>query len=375
MDKDREAPESPPPFRVLSLDGGGVRGVYTAAFLNRLVDAFARQRECQPLDLGKGFDLITGTSTGAIVGCALAKGVPLPDIVSLYRKHAKEIFPHHITGKGSALWRAVNFGRYVRNGDRALRAALAEKLGTTTLVDVFRDRGIALSIPAVTMSQHRAYVFKKTARSGNRNDNHTLADACLASSAAPIFRSLAAVNDPNSGDGVPDIFADGGLWANNPVLVGLVDALLSAPKGRPIEIFSLGTCSRPEGEMIPRSKVHRGMFSWWLGAKVAPLSISAQEFAFDHMARMLANQFTDCGRPVTVVRFPKTSIPANLHKYLDLDDSSDDAIDALITQARNDADMTKSACDDPNNPEGKLITSLLQSLPILPRAGEHNAKL
>ena len=60
------------PYRVLSLDGGGMRGIYTAAFLARLTDQFARIRGENALDLGRGFDLITGTSTGAIVGCALA---------------------------------------------------------------------------------------------------------------------------------------------------------------------------------------------------------------------------------------------------------------------------------------------------------------
>lgn len=364
------------PYRVLSLDGGGIRGTYTAAYLERLVGAFARQKGAAALDLGKGFDLIAGTSTGAIIGCGLAKGIALSRIVQLYQDNAKAIFPHHITGKKSALWRALTGGLYVRRGDAALRQALTTLFQSTTLGDVYHQRGISLSLPAVTMSQHRAYVFKKTAASGLRNDNHTLVDACLASSAAPIFRSLAAVNDPNSASNVPDIFADGGLWANNPVLVALIDALLAAPDHAPIEIFCLGTCSRPEGELVRREDVHRGMLGWWLGAKVAPLSITAQEFAFDHMARMLANILSKAGRPVKVLRFPQTSIPTSLHPYLDLDDSSDDALAALITQARNDADMTKSACDDHNNQEGQMIRALLQSLPELPLAKEEpNAQL
>ena len=71
------------PYRVLSLDGGGMRGIYTAAFLARLTDQFGRIRSEQALDLGGGFDLITGTSTGAIVGCALAVGRPMSEIVDL----------------------------------------------------------------------------------------------------------------------------------------------------------------------------------------------------------------------------------------------------------------------------------------------------
>lgn len=60
-DKDQQLER---PYRVLSLDGGGMRGIYTGAFLARLTDQFARIRGEVALDLGRGFDLITGTSTG-----------------------------------------------------------------------------------------------------------------------------------------------------------------------------------------------------------------------------------------------------------------------------------------------------------------------
>ncbi|QZO01760.1 patatin-like phospholipase family protein [Chenggangzhangella methanolivorans] len=112
------------PYRVLSLDGGGMRGIYTAAFLARLTDQFARIRGEPALDLGRGFDLITGTSTGAIVGCALAIGRPMTEVVGLYREHGPKIFPHRIAGKRSAIYRASQGSRFVREGDAALRAAL-----------------------------------------------------------------------------------------------------------------------------------------------------------------------------------------------------------------------------------------------------------
>ena len=83
-------------YRVLSLDGGGMRGLYTAAFLARLTDQHSRIRGESALDLGLGFDLITGTSTGAIVGYALAVGRPMREIVGLYREHGPKIFPHRI---------------------------------------------------------------------------------------------------------------------------------------------------------------------------------------------------------------------------------------------------------------------------------------
>lgn len=357
------------PFRVLSLDGGGMRGIYTGAFLARLTDQFARIRNKSALDLGLGFDLITGTSTGAIVGCALAVGRPMSEVVALYREHGPKIFPHRLTGKRSAIYRASQGDRFVRAGDKALREALKSVLGTTTMVEVFAGRGISLAIPAVLMSEHRAWVFKKTAKSGVRDDRYPLVDVCMATSAAPIYRSLAAINDPNTPAGPQQVFADGGLWANNPIMVGLVDALTIAAPDRAIEIFSLGTCPRPEGDHLDAESAHRSMLDWRLGADVAPLSISAQEFAFDHMARLLANAISGCGRQIRRVRFPNKPVPASMMPYLALDDTRPEAMDRLVAQANTDADLTKSACDDPNSEDGRMIHRLMNDLPAMPATG------
>ena len=356
-------------YRVLSLDGGGMRGIYTAAFLARLTDQFGRIRGEPALDLGRGFDLITGTSTGAIVGCALAIGRPMKKIVDLYRVHGPKIFPHRIAGKGSAIYRATQGGRYVRAGDKALRRALESVLGDTTMLDVYRGRGISLSIPAVLMSEHRAWVFKKTPCSGVRDDNYPLVDVCMATTAAPIYRSLAAIDDPDTPGGPRQVFADGGLWANNPIMVGLVDALTIAAPDRPIEIFSLGTCPRPEGDHFDAGSAHRSMLDWSLGADVAPLSISAQEFAFDDMARLLANAISKCGRPIRRVRFPNKPVPASMMPYLALDDTRPEAGKRLMAQAHTDADLTKSVCDDPNSEDGKMIRRLMNELPAMPATG------
>ena len=357
------------PYRVLSLDGGGMRGIYTAAFLARLTDQFARIRGESALDLGRGFDLITGTSTGAIVGCALAVGRPMTEVVSLYREHGPKIFPHRIAGKRSAIYRASQGSRFVREGDRALREALHGVLDDVTMLDVFEGRGISLSIPTVLMSEHRAWVFKKTPKSGVRDDRYPLVDVCMVTSAAPIYRSLAAIDDPNAPGGPKQVFADGGLWANNPIMVGLVDALTVTPPDQPIEIYSLGTCPRPEGDHLDAESAHRSMLDWSLGADVAPLSIAAQEFAFDHMARLLTNAISNCGRAIRRVRFPNKPVPASMMPYLALDDTRPEAMDRLVGQAHTDADLTKSACDDVNSEDGRMIRRLMHDLPAMPATG------
>src|SRR3546814_8117638 len=106
------------------------------------------------------------------------------------------------------------------------------------------------------------------------------------------------------------------------------------------------------------------MLDWKLGADVAPLSIAAQEFAYDNMARLLANALSSCGRSIRRVRFPNKPVPASMMPFLALDDTRPEALERLIQQAHIDADMTKSACDDRANEDGRSEehTSELQSL-------------
>jgi hypothetical protein len=351
------------PFRVLSLDGGGMRGTYTATYLSCLEETFARRRNEKSLDIGKGFDLIVGTSTGGIIACALAAGVPLPDVVQLYRKYGAAIFPSRLPTGGLGLWRDLRHRpKDLENGSTALRTALLEKFGDTTLAAIFARRGIALAIPAIELGQHRSWVFKTAhlAGSNHRDDDYTLVDVCLATSSAPIYRSLTAIDHPNTGLGGHHVFADGGLWANNPVLVGLIDALEMATAEQEIEVYCLGTCPRPAGENVPRAAVNRGLWEWKFGGDAASLSIDAQEFAFDNMARMLAKHLD---RKCEILRFPRDQIPASLIEFLDLDDTRPEAIDALINQARTDANMTNSRCGDEKSHDGQMINRLFMDLP------------
>jgi hypothetical protein len=352
------------PFRVLSLDGGGMRGTYTATYLDRVATTFAKRRGMAALDVGAAFDLIVGTSTGGIVACALATGVPLADVVALYVQNGSAIFSRPLP-KG--LFGVVpDVGRRPRAlaaGTERLRAALAARLGAKTLGEVYRERGIALAITAVEMSQHRSWVFKTPHLMGtsHRDDNYALVDVCLATSAAPVYRSLAAIDHPDNAGGGFNVFVDGGLWSNNPVLVGLIDALDLTQPGQEIHVFCLGTCPMPAGEQVPKAAVDRGLSEWKFGGEAAGLSIDAQQFAFDHMAKKLARHVD---RICTVIRFPSDKVPAALIPYLGLDDTRPEAVQALINQARTDADMTNSLCAYADtNAEAALICDLFNSAP------------
>ncbi len=343
-----------------------MRGIYTAEYLHCLSEGFSKRTGKSRLDIGKAFDLIVGTSTGAIVACALVAGVPVSDVVALYERNGKLIFRRRIpSGFGmdlpmDLLWRPWA----LKWGSKALQDALASSFGNETIGEVYARRHIALAITAVNLSNHRGWVFKSPHRVGktnHRDDAYSLVDVCLASSAAPVYRSVAAIEVPAS-KGHYDTFIDGGLWANNPILVGLIDALEVALPEQSIELYSLGTCRRPAGTSISPKDVHRGLKEWKFGAEAAAVAIDAQEFTFDQMARLLAPHLK---QPCRVIRFPREAIPAAMMQYLDLDDTRKEAAEALIGLARTDADMTNSRCCDSNDPDGALLTNLFDSMPVI----------
>ena len=352
----------PKRLRVLSVDGGGMRGLYTAAYLSTLGRRYAVTRDEIGLDIGKGFDLIVGTSTGAIIACALAAGISLDRISVLYRKHGPKIFPLKLPEKVGVnlAWQVCKRSRYLKAGDMALKEALHAELGDITLGDIWRDRQIALAVPAVEMSRYHSWVFKTPhlANTKHRDDGYKLVDVCLATTAAPIYRSMARIENPDTSG--YHVFVDGGLWANNPVLVGLIDALGMTAPGDRIEIFCLGTCPRPEGELVIYDGLDRGLGEWRFGGGIVTLALSAQEFAFDNMARMIGHHVD---RDCQIIRFPHGKVPADIMKYLDLDETSTTAMDALVDQAQTDVYETLSCCGEASDAKGQLLHALLNDLP------------
>lgn len=352
-------------FRVLSLDGGGMRGVYAATYLNHIASAFARRRGVSSLDIGAAFDLIVGTSTGAIIGCALANGVPLATVIELYRTRGRAIFPRPFpTRVGFSLFLdLLARPRALKRGTEALRLALTETFGDTTVRQLYDRRRIALAMTAVQFEQHRNRIFRTPHGPGTegRDDDCSLVDLCLATSAAPLYRSLAAIQ-LNAGKGPGyEVFADGGLWANNPVLVGLTEALEMTEPARKIEIFCLGTRPRPVGERIAIDGLNRGFSGWKFGADMMTLAIDAQEFAYDDMARGLSKHVD---RDCRIIRFPCGQVTDELGPYLALDDTRPQAIAALAAQAHADGDLAIGTCENPDDHEGRIISELFSEMSV-----------
>lgn len=351
-------------LRVLCIDGGGMRGIYTSAYLSRLAKSFATRRGAIGLDIGKAFDLIVGTSTGGIIACGLALGIPQSNLCELYRQHGRAIFPKKLPKglNGELAWQLWGRPKALELGDKALKKALLEQFGSTTMESVYKTRHVALAIPAVEMTRHQAWVFKTPHLSDSfgRDNGYSLVDVCMATSAAPIYRSLGHIPNPD-GTGYK-IFADGGLWASSPILVGLVDALRMTTSGDKIELYSLGNCPRPAGEQISPTGIHRGLSEWKFGAEAVSLSLDAQESAFHFMTGMIAPHLD---RQCEIIRFPSDPVPADMMHYLDLDETSEKGLDALVSLANRDVDITLSRCTSPKNKGDELLCSLFNDMPVV----------
>ncbi len=212
------------PFRILSLDGGGIRGAFIAGFLADLEAKVG----CHLADY---FDLIAGTSTGGIIAAGLALRESAEKIEKLYRERGALIFarrqPLPVTGPLQRA-RAWFIGKYLRPHGldfdqlqqskyeaKALKDALTEVFGSKTIEDA-RTR---LVIPAVDLTRGQTIVFKTPHIPGMYRDRHyRFVDVILATSAAPTYFPHAQISEGSS-------YVDGGLWANNPSVVAIAEAL------------------------------------------------------------------------------------------------------------------------------------------------------
>ena len=349
------------PFRVLCLDGGGMRGVYQAAYLGIFASRVTGAGN-PALDVGRCFDLIVGTSTGGIVACALAKGAPLQDVEDLYQLHGPEIFPYQNLRANPILGRVVRgMGFGARAGELALRRVLQKTLGDTNFLQVQQDRGIRLAITAIDMARHASVVFKTChlPRLNGRDDLRTLVDACMATSAAPIFRALAELTEPVSGAKV--VYTDGGLWANNPAAIGAIEAseILSATgeADRPIHVFMLGSLPAQGGEEISEKARYRGAIGWQAGVRIVEASLNAQAVGYDYLSGKIAALR---GPGNFAYRLPAQCPSEQLLAFLkNMDDARPVVLNALRRQAASDVDYAWAQSNETGSKLADFRTALI----------------
>jgi patatin-like phospholipase/acyl hydrolase len=233
-------------FKILALDGGGIKGAFTAAVLAQLEHLSGRR-------IVDHFDLIVGTSTGGILAIGLGLGLSPAQLLDLYVERGSAIFPSTgLLADARGLLRQL-FGPKHEQGD--LRTVLAEYLGDKPF-GASRSR---LVIPSYEVVRGRINLFKTPHHPRHKFDHATPAvDVALATAAAPTYFNAASLPQRPG-----EMYVDGGVWANNPVMVGLVEAIAFLDRQPDdIDVLSIGTTDEPRSFSAMK---RAGVFRWNVG--------------------------------------------------------------------------------------------------------------
>jgi predicted acylesterase/phospholipase RssA len=228
------------PFRVLAIDGGGIRGVIPATVLVEL------ERRLAPRPLASVFDLIVGTSTGGIIALALTvpeDGRPRHSaqrLLELYLNDGETIFP----GGGRV---TVPRPGVLREGTRYLASELEE-----VLEGYLGDAPLTAALTGVVVTSYDL-AYAEPVTLSNRPElgdvtDVTMVVAARATSAAPLYFKPERVIDGKR----ERTLVDGGLYVNNPAVLGyLLGGQVAAREGLPLALVSLGTGTRPPRTAVP----------------------------------------------------------------------------------------------------------------------------
>lgn len=247
-------------FRILSIDGGGIRGLIPAKVLAELEAEL--QKEAPDKKLYEYFDLICGTSTGAILAIGIALGIPAKELAKFYEDNAKHIFPRFILRfiprKGRAFINAIYSNKKLL---KLLREVYANANGGTD--PLLNDLKANVCIPAFNGNDGAINVLKTKHHPEYRRDYKLPAyQAAMSSASAPVYFPPHSFSFKNEfGEGTNINMIDGGIFANNPALIGVFEATdkLDITIGD-ISVLSFGTGQGKQ--IIKRSWRPKNLFDW-----------------------------------------------------------------------------------------------------------------
>ncbi len=241
-------------MRVLSMDGGGIRGVDTAVELARR-EASAGRLIC---DL---FDLVVGTSTGGILACCAAAGIAMSQAKDIYANEGRRIF-------SAPTWRkfvnpaGIVTSKYPADGRQAV---LDEHLGSTNL----SQARVPIVVTSFDISTRQVKLFKSRKVQAGTDTDQTLSSVAMATSAAPTFF-------PPYGN-----YIDGGVWANNPALVAIAEALTMGARLEEISVLAVGTGTATEQAISLKGTGGLGWLEY-----IASVFMDSGAEAIDYIARI-----------------------------------------------------------------------------------------
>jgi uncharacterized protein len=328
-------------FRILCVDGGGIRGLIPALVIAEL-ERRVQARVGEQARVSDYFHMFAGTSTGGLV--ALSVTAPDPqqperpavsgaDLARFYTEDGPGIFRRSLLQKIRTLWGWIG----PKYSLAPLDDAIKRRLGDGRLEHALRE----LIVTAYDMTNRHPYFFKRwrARESPNSDRNRPITDAGLATSAAPTYFPSHEL------DGRALI--DGGVFAANPVIVAIVEALkLFGDEPHSVDqddllVVSIGTGLHESG--YRQEQVRRwGRLGWVLPQGGEPPIIGATldgaSDGADHWAHTLLNHPTSPHiQPADVGRGPRFfRLQVQLHDSVALDDASDEALTEKLPAAANE---------------------------------------
>lgn len=258
-------------FRILSIDGGGIRGIFPAAVLAELEHKYIDGRS-----IVGHFDLIAGTSTGGIIALGLGAGYTARELLALYVERGCEVFPpfaDNAFGRLKAWLRDKrNYARYLYNR-QALEKLLQDKFGGR----LFGESVTRLCVPAFEGKHSEVFVFKTPHHSDYKTDRfESMVNVGLATSAAPTYFR------PFEHDSYT--LVDGGVWSNNPVMLAVIEALTCFDIDRDqIDVLTLG-CG-DDRYVVSSDEITKG--GLWHWKRIMAAAMRLQSLAVTNQARLL----------------------------------------------------------------------------------------
>jgi Patatin-like phospholipase len=324
-------------FRILCVDGGGIRGLISALVIERF-ERLLQERDGEDARIADYFHLLAGTSTGGLIALALAQPNPpsADQLASFYVDDGPRIFHRSLARKLRTLWGVIG----PKYDDDPLREAVLARVGEGRLADARRD----LLVTAYDMTNRRPFFFKRWRARDERAWNFPVLDAALSTAAAPTYFPSHEPLDPTSGEPLGRALVDGGVFAANPAVAAIAEALgrNSDPPARldleDLLVVSIGTGEFGTG--FPQSKVRRwGDLGWIAGGDEPPIlaaMLGGASDGTDYYAHMLLNHDPGEARPnaETIGRGERYyRFQVDLGQSVEMDDASETTLGKLAEVA------------------------------------------
>ncbi len=244
------------PFRILSLDGGGIRGLVSAYMLLE-IEKKLKEKNLPPIR--EYFDMIAGTSTGSILAAGIALGYPIEELIDLYEKQGLKIFPYQNLLNLGRLKMFFKYGISApKFSNEGLINVLKKELRFHTPmkeIGTLKEEGKAGKKPIVlilafdTMYRNTTFFTNYHMPSeGNRwYNNIPVWEICVSSASAPTFFPAYELKhrEENKDKSIEEDWSfphvDGGVTANNPSLCAIARAIQLGHKLEDISLLSVGT--------------------------------------------------------------------------------------------------------------------------------------